>query len=341
MKVIKMIKYVNPKTKGILISNKMAYESQEGDQYPVIDAIPIFILDTPNQTMDLAHKSLLYGKKLLTDEIPGIYLSSIGVSDEEKAGILNLWHKSNNAVDPVVTFLIGATNGIGYKSLIGKLQTYPVPDLPLPTTTKESFLDLGCSWGRWSIAASQKGYQVTGIDPSLGAIAAGRRVCSRLNVKANLICGDARFLPFENDSFDIVFSYSVLQHLSKENTLLVLQEISRVLKKGGIALIQMPNMFGVRCLMHQAKRRFRKPQGFEVRYWNRSELRNSFESTIGRSVIFADCFFGLNLQGADIKLMSGLAQKATQCSELLKKLTFYYKPLIGIADSVFVKAVKS
>ena len=36
-------------------------------------------------------------------------------------------------------------------------------------------LDLGSSWGRWSIAAARKGYSVVGLDPSLGAVLAARR----------------------------------------------------------------------------------------------------------------------------------------------------------------------
>ena len=37
-------------------------------------------------------------------------------------------------------------------------------------------LDIGCSWGRWSLAAARKGYSVVGIDPSLGAVMAARRI---------------------------------------------------------------------------------------------------------------------------------------------------------------------
>jgi cyclopropane fatty-acyl-phospholipid synthase-like methyltransferase len=36
-------------------------------------------------------------------------------------------------------------------------------------------LDIGCSWGRWSISAARNGWCVVGIDPSLGAIMAARR----------------------------------------------------------------------------------------------------------------------------------------------------------------------
>ena len=56
-----------------------------------------------------------------------------------------------------------------------------------------------------------------GIDPSLDAVLAARRVSRQLGVEASFVVGDARFLPFANDSFDTVFCYSVLQHFSKEN----------------------------------------------------------------------------------------------------------------------------
>jgi ubiquinone/menaquinone biosynthesis C-methylase UbiE len=55
------------------------------------------------------------------------------------------------------------------------------------------------------------------------------------------VVGDARFLPFADNSFNTVFSYSVFQHFSKENTKISLDEAARVLKKNGKSLIQMPN----------------------------------------------------------------------------------------------------
>ena len=84
---------------------------------------------------------------------------------------------------------------------------------------------------------------------------------------------DGRFLPFPDGSFSRVFSYSVLQHLSKENVQIVLPEIRRVLKTGGEAMVQLPNVFGLRSLYHEIRRGFRETRDFEVRYWTIPELK--------------------------------------------------------------------
>lgn len=57
-----------------------------------------------------------------------------------------------------------------------------------------------------------------GIDPSLKAIRAARRVARQLGVEAFYIVGDNRFLPFRTETLDQFFSYSVLQHLSRLHT---------------------------------------------------------------------------------------------------------------------------
>jgi len=207
-------------------------------------------------------------------------------------------------IDSAVKFLVGATNGILYRHLIGKLTSYTIPELRLHSGGGKRFLDIGCSWGRWSVAAARLGYQPVGIDPSLGAVLAARRVCLELGLKADFVVGDARFLPFADQTFDTTFSYSTMQHFSRQDALIYLAEIGRVLKPGGESLNQMPNTFGIRCLYHQVMRKFRSPVHFEVRYWTVPELQRAFSSSIGPSQFSVDCFFGIGLQAADAHLMS-------------------------------------
>lgn len=61
-------------------------------------------------------------------------------------------------IDPFVKAAIGATNGSLYQHLVGKLTEYPVPALRLPAGDGRSFLEVGCSWGRWCLAAAQPGH---------------------------------------------------------------------------------------------------------------------------------------------------------------------------------------
>jgi 2-polyprenyl-3-methyl-5-hydroxy-6-metoxy-1,4-benzoquinol methylase len=140
---------------------------------------------------------------------PSLFLESLGVSDAEKKRALEIARAGENSIDPVVSVIIAATSGYAYKHLVGKLRTYPIPDLRLPAVDGKTLLDIGCNWGRWSVAAARKGYRVVGVDPSLGAIMAARRVARQLDVDIDYIVADARYLPFEDGTLD-VFSYSVI-----------------------------------------------------------------------------------------------------------------------------------
>lgn len=244
-------------------------------------------------------------------------------------------------IDPVVACLVAATSGIAYRHLVGRLRSYPIPHLRLPQSQGAELLDIGCNWGRWSIAAARKGYRVVGVDPSLGALMAARRVSAQLGLATRYVAADARYLPFRDGAFDAVFSYSVLQHFSKANAMKSLMEIGRVLKPGGTSLVQMPNRMGIRCLYHQARRRFREARDFEVRYWSLPELTRAFGQAVGSSQVTVDCFFGLGLQNGDQALMPPLLRLAIDISETLRSVSGWLKPLVHAADSVYVTSSKA
>lgn len=317
--------------------------SQAGRKYPVVDGVPVMLVNEAEQTIGVASASLARarGEPIGIDaRAPQLYLESLGISEAEKAGLVRLARSGGSEIDPVVAYMIGATSGITYKHLIGALKEYPIPELRLPDCEGAALLDLGCNWGRWSIAGVRKGYSVTGIDPSLGAIMAARRVARQLDLTIKYVVADARYLPFKVASFGFVFSYSVLQHLSEANVITVLSQIRRVLRPDGISLIQMPNWLGVRSLYHQARRRFREARNFEVRYWSLRELKRAFEENIGQSDISVDCYFGLGLQRSDRHLMPPLLRSAIDLSELLRLMSQKFVTLKCFADSVYVASVK-
>jgi SAM-dependent methyltransferase/uncharacterized protein YbaR (Trm112 family) len=309
-----------------------------GCKYPVIEGIPVMLLPDARQTMGLANTSLELSQIANSDG--GLYLDSLGISAEEKQGVLDLAVKQDTSIDPVVSYMVGATNGIAYKSLVGKLRSYPIPDLRLPAANGSTFLDLGCNWGRWSIAAARKGYRAIGIDPSLGAVMAAKRVLRALGVNAVFIVGDARYLPLRTAVVDQVFSYSVLQHFSREDASLTAAEVGRVLKENGNSLIQMPTKFGIRCLYHQVRRGFSDGSGFEVRYWSLPSLRRLFTAAVGKTQFTVDCFFGIGLQYSDLKLMPIALKAAVIASEFLRALSNVFPPLVYVADSAYVSSRK-
>ena len=315
--------------------------SKTGNKYNIIDGIPIMLVSSTEHTLrNVAIQTLNANDNISKNIISKFYIDTLGISEIEKTNLIKSF-KIDNLIDDVVRFIIGATNGNLYKNLIGKLDIYPIPEININISSGEKFLDIGCNWGRWCISAGRKGYQVIGIDPSIGAVLAARRVSIQLGLSNNkYLVADARFLPFQNNSFNIVHSYSVLQHFSKENVIITLCEIERVLMPAGYSLIQMPNFMGLRSLQHQLFRGFREAKNFEVRYWNLLDLLLTFRKYIDNSKLSIDCFFGLGLQESDLKLLSPIQKIIVYSSIFLKKINKYIKILILFADSIYIRSVK-
>jgi SAM-dependent methyltransferase/uncharacterized protein YbaR (Trm112 family) len=314
---------------------------EAGHQYPVVDDVPV-LLDNGPQTLWVAERSLKQAEYQDVDAAADPYYpDTIGISENERAQLKRrLRSKSAGYIDPLVSFLIGATNGLAYRHLIGKLQEYPIPELRLPPANGQVLLDVGCNWGRWSIAAARLGYMPIGIDPSLGAVLAAKRVAAQLGLNAMFVVGDARSLPFRTGSMPVVFSYSVLQHFSRLDAISAIKEIGRVLQANGRSLIQMPTVLGMRCIYHQVRRRFREARDFEVRYWSIPALRHLFTEHVGRTTFSVDCFFGIGLQAADLRLMPVSLRTVIRTSELLRKTSRVLPWFCYVADSVYVESTR-
>ena len=293
---------------------------RNGHRYSVVEGIPILLLAEVEQNHIEGSRSLLVAEAGEKAELP-----QFNVREGE--------------IDPFVRNAIGATNGSLYQHLVGNISEYPIPSLRLPDGQGKLFLEIGCSWGRWCIAAARKGYQPVGIDPSLKGIRAARRIARQLGIEAQYLVADGRYLPFRNGVFDQVFSYSVMQHIPKGDVRTSLQEVRRVLRAGGQCQVQMPNVFGVRCLYHQLRRGFRAAKDFEVRYWRRRELSSAFDS-IGPNYISVDGYFSLNAQVSDIRFFPRRYRVLVCASDFVRKLSRTFPPFGWIADSLYVTATR-
>jgi len=200
-------------------------------------------------------------------------------------------------------------------------------------------LDIGCNWGRWSISAARAGYRAVGVDPSFEAIVAARRIARQLGAQTRYVVADARRLPFADTTFDVVFSYGVLQHLSKSDVAESVEEIARTVKPGGYSWVQMPNALGARNLYQLARRGFREGDRFEVRYWRPRELRRTFGG-IGPTALSTDGFLTLNPQKRDLDLLPRRYRALVRTSEGLRRLSGRARFLTTVADSVNVRSAR-
>ena len=102
----------------------------------------------------------------------------------------------------------------------------------------EILLDAGCGTGQSSYLLSQTKRRVVGIDLSELFLRRGKERANRENLL--LATADILNLPFQNESFDLVGSYLVVEFLPDVPK--GLGEMIRVLRKGGILLIVTPNL---------------------------------------------------------------------------------------------------
>jgi SAM-dependent methyltransferase/uncharacterized protein YbaR (Trm112 family) len=336
---------VCPVDKTSLTYDGECLTSKEGRKYPVVDGIPVMLLADKEQTIGVARASIARAQgrtEIIDQRAPEYYLETLGISDEEKKRLVELATKRLGKIDPAVSMLIGATSGSAYAHVLGDagLSNYPIPEIHIPPSSGQELLDVGCNWGRWSISAARAGYSVVGLDPSLGAVMAARRVAKEFFLDIKHVVGDARWLPFSDGSFDNIHSYSVLQHLAKGDARKAFGEFGRVLHEDGVAVIQMATQVGVRNFQSQLRRRFREPRDFEVRYWSLNELKEAFEDRVGPTTITVDCYFGLGWQWSDYPYMLGRHKPILIVSEILRRLSTVAPFMRHFADSVYCNAVK-
>lgn len=103
----------------------------------------------------------------------------------------------------------------------------------LPSKTAK-ILDVGCGTGFLTIKLANMGYDVSGVDLSVGM----RKICARKaneqNLWVELFHGDAESLPFPDNSYDCIVSRWLLWTLLHPD--IAVTEWTRVLKPGGIVL---------------------------------------------------------------------------------------------------------
>lgn len=102
-----------------------------------------------------------------------------------------------------------------------------------------TLLDIGCGGGFLSEEFAKDGFRVCGVDPSPKSINAAKEhaTINNLDIEYFVACGES--LPFSDSSFDIVACCDVLEHVNDPS--MVIREVSRVLKKGGIFLFDTVN----------------------------------------------------------------------------------------------------
>jgi 2-polyprenyl-6-hydroxyphenyl methylase / 3-demethylubiquinone-9 3-methyltransferase len=112
--------------------------------------------------------------------------------------------------------------------------------LSITKQTPSSVLDLGCGRGFYANAISKLGnnkIQVTALDNNYKYLEVAKK--SSQNTKIKFIEGDAENTGLSSNKFDVIICSELLEHVDNDN--LVLNEVYRITKPGGVLLISVPN----------------------------------------------------------------------------------------------------
>ena len=135
-------------------------------------------------------------------------------------------------------------------------------------------LDVGCNNGWGSQILAETARKVLGVDVSLNALSAAPRTdCQRLS----FCLVDGQTLPFKDCSFDLVTAFQIIEHIPE--TLTFTEELKRVLRREGVALITTPN---ATLRLDPAMKPWNP---FHVREYSHEELKNVLAATFSQVTI--------------------------------------------------------
>jgi ubiquinone/menaquinone biosynthesis C-methylase UbiE len=112
----------------------------------------------------------------------------------------------------------------------------------------KNVLDVGCGTGRWSKYISAKAKKIEAIDPSKAVFSAANLLQNNENIRISKAGVDA--IPFEDNSFDFVFSLGVLHHIP--DTALAMKKCVEKLKPNGYFLVYLYYNFEQRGVLFRA-----------------------------------------------------------------------------------------
>jgi SAM-dependent methyltransferase len=221
------ISFCCPRCKGELESGNNLYRCPECcEDYPVVLGIPDFrVFSDPYISLEDDRKKGIY-----------LYEHSRGLDFE---GLLRLYWS--------ITPGVSAARAEGFIQRALSLDGLGEEQLARFELVN-SCLEVGCATGGLLISASRKCAVVAGVDIAFRWLTIARLRLESLGLHLPLICACAEFLPFKDDTFDLILANDVLDHLADQGA--ALREWNRVGRDGGQMLMTTPNRFSLASEPH-------------------------------------------------------------------------------------------
>jgi ubiquinone/menaquinone biosynthesis C-methylase UbiE len=126
---------------------------------------------------------------------------------------------------------------VGYHALLDDLEL----SIVLPRCEGCEVLELGCGTGLLLARVARVASRAVGIDLSPGMLEQAR------TRGLSVLEGSVTALPFDDASFDVVYSFKVLPHVPDLRR--ALEEASRVTRPGGMVIVELYNRLSLRHLV--------------------------------------------------------------------------------------------
>ena len=244
----------------------------------------------------------------------------------------------------IVQQQIAATNGIHFIDSIGTLSEYPIPEIPVEyaRATGDILLDIGNGWGRWLVAAANKDYIPVGIDIRLEFCETARQVLRANGKNGYSLVADLQNLPFLNNVFNVVWSFSVIQHTHLDRFTRCLSHIERILVDNAYCYLEFPNRNGIRNRFGPAAKPNNSDfESWDVRYYTPEEYEKIFRIFFDNYRYENHSVLGIGILPGDAKYARGLKNKLViSASRVFSNLASLVPPIKSIADSIYIKSVK-
>lgn len=166
---------------------------------------------------------------------------------------------------------------------------------------KGKILDIGCGNARNLLVFANHGFECFGMDFSGEMLKRAEEFAKKKVFNVKLIKAWAEKLPYGDNFFDYALSIAVLHHLNKAEQAEALNEMRRVLKNGGKAIITVWNKFSPKFWKYLLKKEILIPWHVKGKVYQRYyymfnffELRSLLRKA-GFKILYSSPIFNKNL----------------------------------------------
>jgi len=115
--------------------------------------------------------------------------------------------------------------------------------IPITDLHGKHVLEVGAGTGRDSFPLVRKGARVVQLDYARNSLLILKQLSVDQGLLTTIVCGDTFRLPFRDETFDVVFHQGLLEHFRVPAARQLLAENVRVLKTGGLLLVDVPQRY--------------------------------------------------------------------------------------------------